>query len=124
MLNLLKTRGKRIMSAEQHFQPKPNCFFKRLCMPKTFNFADALLGWFDHHGRKNLPWQHNINPYRVWISEIMLQQTQVDTVIPYFERFMERFPDVHALANADIDEVLHLWARLLRTSPQLAQMCD
>jgi len=78
--------------------------------PSTF--AQKILHWFDDNGRKNLPWQKNINAYRVWISEIMLQQTQVATVIPYFERFMHHFPDVHALANADIDEVLHLWTGL------------
>ncbi|GLS25315.1 A/G-specific adenine glycosylase [Marinibactrum halimedae] len=75
-------------------------------------FARAVLRWFDQHGRKHLPWQQNITPYRVWVSEIMLQQTQVTTVIPYFERFMERFPDVHHLAKAPVDDVLHLWTGL------------
>jgi A/G-specific adenine glycosylase len=79
---------------------------------KTFPFAQSLLAWFDTHGRKNLPWQHDINPYRVWLSEIMLQQTQVDTVIPYFNTFMEHFPTVHTLAAAPLDEVLHLWTGL------------
>jgi len=74
--------------------------------------ATRLLAWFDQHGRRDLPWQQDINPYRVWISEIMLQQTQVTTVIPYFQRFMDRFPTVSALAQADIDEVLHLWTGL------------
>ncbi|HEY4370179.1 MAG TPA: A/G-specific adenine glycosylase [Steroidobacteraceae bacterium] len=74
--------------------------------------APALLAWFDLSGRKDLPWQHNRTPYRVWVSEIMLQQTQVATVIPYYERFMARFPEVHALAMAPIDEVLHLWTGL------------
>lgn len=74
-------------------------------------FASALLDWFDHAGRKHLPWQGR-DAYRVWISEIMLQQTQVTTVIPYYERFMQRFPDVHALAKASLDEVLHLWTGL------------
>ena len=59
-----------------------------------------------------MPWQQNPTPYRVWVSEIMLQQTQVATVIPYYARFMERFPDVHALAAAPVDEVLHLWTGL------------
>lgn len=72
----------------------------------------AVLSWFDQHGRHDLPWQQDITPYRVWISEIMLQQTQVSTVIPYFERFIGRFPDVHSLAKADINEVLHLWTGL------------
>lgn len=75
-------------------------------------FANSLLAWFDLHGRKDLPWQTDINPYRVWISEIMLQQTQVATVIQYYQRFMQRFPDVATLADADIDEVLHLWTGL------------
>ena len=74
--------------------------------------ADTLLAWFDAHGRHDLPWQHPRTPYRVWISEIMLQQTQVNTVIPYFERFMQRFPDVHSLAAAAQDEVLALWSGL------------
>jgi A/G-specific adenine glycosylase len=74
--------------------------------------ADALLPWFDRAGRRNLPWQVDPTPYRVWASEIMLQQTQVATVIPYYERFMQRFPDVKSLAAAPIDEVLHLWTGL------------
>jgi A/G-specific adenine glycosylase len=79
---------------------------------RTSILAAALLAWFHHAGRKNLPWQLNPTPYRVWVSEIMLQQTQVATVIPYYERFMQRFPDVHGLADASIDEVLHLWTGL------------
>lgn len=76
------------------------------------NFSDRVLQWYVQHGRKDLPWQMDRTPYRVWVSEVMLQQTQVATVIPYFERFMARFPDVISLANADIDEVLHLWSGL------------
>jgi A/G-specific adenine glycosylase len=75
-------------------------------------FTAQLLAWFDVHGRKNLPWQQNPTPYRVWVSEVMLQQTQVATVIPYFQRFMERFPTVEMLAAAAEDEVLHLWTGL------------
>ncbi|UTA48095.1 A/G-specific adenine glycosylase [Simiduia sp. 21SJ11W-1] len=75
-------------------------------------FANTVLAWFDQHGRKHLPWAQGINAYRVWVSEIMLQQTQVATVIPYFERFMARFPTVQALAEAPIDDVLHLWTGL------------
>jgi A/G-specific adenine glycosylase len=75
-------------------------------------FAHQILAWFDEHGRKDLPWQRNINPYRVWISEIMLQQTQVQTVIPYYERFMQSFPDLATLANADLDRVLQHWSGL------------
>ncbi|MDN3525363.1 A/G-specific adenine glycosylase [Halomonas sabkhae] len=78
--------------------------------PETFQ--RRLLEWFDVHGRHDLPWQQQRTPYRVWVSEIMLQQTQVTTVIPYFERFIERFPDVAALAGAEQDEVLHLWTGL------------
>ena len=75
-------------------------------------FAARLLAWWDEHGRKDLPWQHRRSPYRVWVSEIMLQQTQVTTVIPYFQRFVERFPDVRALAGAELDDVLHCWSGL------------
>lgn len=75
-------------------------------------FQSRLLSWFDEFGRKDLPWQKNKNPYRVWVSEIMLQQTQVNTVIPYFERFMDRFPDLKTLSIADEDEVLHFWTGL------------
>lgn len=71
-----------------------------------------LLEWYDAHGRRDLPWQHPPAPYRVWVSEIMLQQTQVKAVIPYFERFVTRFADVHALAAAPEDDVLHAWSGL------------
>jgi len=81
-------------------------------MPVTNSFSDAVLGWFAEHGRHHLPWQEHRTPYRVWVSEIMLQQTQVGTVIPYFHNFMREFPDVHALAAAPIDDVLHLWTGL------------
>jgi A/G-specific adenine glycosylase len=74
--------------------------------------ATALIEWHAVQGRHDLPWQHDRTPYRVWVSEIMLQQTQVTTVIPYYERFMGRFPDVRALADAPIDDVLHLWSGL------------
>jgi A/G-specific adenine glycosylase len=75
-------------------------------------FQQCVLAWFDQHGRKNLPWQHSITPYSVWLSEIMLQQTQVSTVIPYYLAFMARFPTVNDLAQASLDEVLPLWAGL------------
>ena len=75
-------------------------------------FSAQVLEWFDQYGRKDLPWQANRTPYRVWVSEIMLQQTQVATVTPYFERFMRRFPDIGALADAPLDDVLHLWSGL------------
>jgi A/G-specific adenine glycosylase len=74
--------------------------------------TQALIEWHARRGRHDLPWQKERTPYRVWISEIMLQQTQVATVIPYYERFMKRFPDVATLAAAPIDDVLHLWTGL------------
>ena len=81
-------------------------------MSKPRTFAQRLLAWWDTHGRKDLPWQHPRTPYRVWISEIMLQQTQVTTVIPYFERWLEDFPGIPELASAPLDDVLHHWAGL------------
>jgi A/G-specific adenine glycosylase len=82
------------------------------CAAADGDFAARLLRWFDQHGRHDLPWQQPREPYRVWLAEVMLQQTQVGTVIPYFERFLTRFPDVAGLAAAPIDEVLRLWAGL------------
>lgn len=79
---------------------------------KSRTIAPRLLAWHAKAGRHDLPWQRDRSPYRVWVSEIMLQQTQVATVIPYFERFMARFADVRALADAPADEVLHLWTGL------------
>lgn len=75
-------------------------------------FATQVLDWFDRHGRHDLSWQQNPTAYRVWVSEIMLQQTQVTTVIPFFTRFMARFPDIESLASAPLDEVLHYWTGL------------
>ena len=75
-------------------------------------FSRQLLSWSAREGRNDLPWQRDPTPYRVWVSEIMLQQTQVATVIPYFERFMARFPDVSTLAAAPLDDVLELWSGL------------
>jgi A/G-specific adenine glycosylase len=74
--------------------------------------ARRLLAWYRRHGRKDLPWKQAVSAYPVWVSEIMLQQTQVATVVPYFQRFMARFPDVTTLAKAHEDEVLHLWSGL------------
>ena len=74
--------------------------------------AERLLIWFDQHGRHDLPWQHPRDPYRVWLAEIMLQQTQVQTVIPYFTRFVTALPDLPALAAAPIDQVMALWSGL------------
>lgn len=81
-------------------------------MRATTGFAQALLAWFDSHGRMDLPWQENRDAYRVWLSEIMLQQTQVATVIPYFQRFIREFPDIESLAAAPQDKVLQLWTGL------------
>lgn len=80
--------------------------------PQAVDIAARLLPWFERNGRRHLPWQADPTPYRVWISEVMLQQTQVETVIPYFARFIARFPDAGALAAAPLDEVLHLWSGL------------
>jgi A/G-specific adenine glycosylase len=91
-------------------------------------FATELLRWYDHHGRKDLPWQHPRDAYRVWLSEIMLQQTQVVTVIGYFERFVQRLPTLVSLAEADEDTVLALWSglgyyRRARFLHRAAQLC-
>ena len=75
-------------------------------------FSTQLLNWWDKHGRKDLPWQHPARAYRVWVSEIMLQQTQVKTVIPYFNRFMQQFPDIQSLAAVSNDDVLAYWSGL------------
>lgn len=75
-------------------------------------FADRLVAWQRKAGRSGLPWQATRDPYRIWLSEIMLQQTQVATVIPYYLRFLERFPDIAALAAAPLDDVLGAWSGL------------
>ncbi len=80
-------------------------------MNKYLYFQTQLLEWYNHHGRKDLPWQQK-GPYHVWLSEIMLQQTQVATVIAYYQRFTEAFPDIFKLANAPTDEILAMWAGL------------
>ncbi len=90
-------------------EPSPENSASSLCRG---GFSDRVLTWFDQHGRKQLPWQQPRTPYRVWISEIMLQQTQVGTVIDYFERFMGAFPDLPSLSEAPLDRVLHLWSGL------------
>ncbi len=76
------------------------------------SFSQQVLSWFERHGRKDLPWQRDRDAYKIWVSEIMLQQTRVDTVIPYYEKFLQQFPTIKKLASADIDEVLHLWTGL------------
>src|SRR3546814_18612027 len=74
------------------------------------DFAPRILAWQASHGRHDLPWQRTQDPYRIWLSEIMLQQTQVATVIPYYQRLLERFPAVALLAAASTDEVMPCWA--------------
>jgi A/G-specific adenine glycosylase len=81
-------------------------------MRETGDFPARLLAWFDANGRHDLPWQHPRTPYRVWLSEVMLQQTQVRVVIPYFERFVAALPGVRALADAPLDGVFALWSGL------------
>jgi len=76
------------------------------------SFAHNVISWQRQHGRRNLPWQGTRDPYRIWLSEVMLQQTQVSAVIPYYERFLARYPTVKALAAASEDEVLQLWSGL------------
>lgn len=77
----------------------------------TETLAGYLLGWYDHHAA-NLPWRHTRNPYCIWLSEIMLQQTQIETVIPYYRRFLEKYPSIEALAAAPLNDVLKLWEGL------------
>ena len=92
-------------------------------------FSTQVVTWYHHQGRKHLPWQQNKTPYSVWVSEIMLQQTQVKTVIPYYQRFMASFPTISSLANADEDNVLHHWTGLgyyarARNLHKAAQLID
>lgn len=96
--------------------------------PLEQDFAARLLNWFDQHGRHDLPWQHPRTSYRVWLAEVMLQQTQVQTVIPYFQRFEAAFPTLPELAQADLDQVLALWSGLgyysrARNLHRAAQQC-
>ena len=82
-------------------------------MTQLPSFSERLLSWFDEYGRTSLPWQQDKTPYRVWVSEIMLQQTQVSTVIPYYTRFMSVYPSVTDLAEAPLEDVLSLWTGLV-----------
>ena len=83
-----------------------------LCIPADDSFSRRLTDWQRRHGRHDLPWQNTRDAYRIWLSEIMLQQTQVSTVIPYYERFLERFPSIAELATAPLETVLGLWSGL------------
>src|SRR5688500_19744 len=76
------------------------------------SFAGKLVAWQRRHGRRDLPWQGTRDPCRVWLSEVMLQQTQVSAVIPYYERFLQKYPTLAALGGASEDEVLQLWSGL------------
>ncbi len=93
---------------QEHQPPTQAC----IGSSQTTEFAQQILEWFDEYGRTDLPWQNTTDPYRIWVSEIMLQQTQVATVIPFYERFMHSFPTISALAAAPQDDVLHHWTGL------------
>ena len=95
--------------APEHRRSKEIAFAHQLAEAK---FAQRVISWQKRHGRNDLPWQQRRDPYAVWVSEIMLQQTQVATVVPYYERFMQRFPDVASLAAASSDEVMRYWSGL------------
>ncbi len=93
--------------------PEKHDLVKKVVRKTTSSsFSEAVIAWHEQHGRKDLPWQLDNSPYHTWLSEIMLQQTQVQTVIPYYQQFKSRFPTIEALATAHVDEVLHLWAGL------------
>lgn len=92
--------------------PASNHLIDKTSQSATEDFSQRVLAWYHQHGRKHLPWQQNNDPYRIWVSEIMLQQTQVTTVIPYFQAFMDSFPDIKTLAAADEDLVFQHWAGL------------
>ena len=76
------------------------------------NFSDSIVEWYKVYGRHDLPWRNSVTPYKVWISEIMLQQTQVKTAIPYFKKFVRKYPTLRSLKNASEDEILSLWSGL------------
>ena len=79
---------------------------------KSIKFSSSIYDWYKEFGRKNLPWRKKVTPYRIWISEVMLQQTQVKTVIPYFNRFISKFPNLDSLSKATEQEILALWTGL------------
>src|SRR5690606_3759324 len=109
-------RAARLARSPTSTQARRNCFSPRGCgiiagMKDFTPMHDALIGWFEAHA-EDLPWRHTRDPYRIWLSEIMLQQTQIAAVLPYYARFVERFPTVEALAAAPLDDVLKLWEGL------------
>ena len=79
---------------------------------RSINLGEKISNWYVENGRQNLPWRNSISPYRVWISEVMLQQTQVNTAIAYFERFMAKYPDLQTIKNATEDDIYNLWSGL------------
>ena len=79
---------------------------------RSINLGEKISNWYVENGRQNLPWRYSISPYRVWISEVMLQQTQVNTAITYFERFMAKYPDLQTIKNATEDDIYNLWSGL------------
>ena len=85
---------------------------KKINFNITDDYHKNILSWYNQYGRNNLPWQKDFNPYKVWISEIMLQQTQVKTVIPYFNNFIQIFPNIEILAKSNVDKVLLHWSGL------------
>jgi len=95
-----------------HRTPAPNHDRSKTQETPVAAFAERIVAWQRAHGRHDLPWQNTRDPYRIWLSEIMLQQTQVAAVIPYYQRFLQRFPDLRALAEATEDEVLAHWSGL------------
>lgn len=106
---------KRIAGAEKSTRPSPKSESKQFSTdesPADPRFSKRVIEWQKQHGRHKLPWQNTRDAYRIWLSEIMLQQTQVATVIPYYERFLLKFPDVQALASAPAEEVMALWSGL------------
>src|SRR5882724_1290809 len=95
---------RRIKAAMAHFPLVRECY--------RMQFAEKVARWQRRHGRQSLPWQGERDPYRIWLSEVMLQQTQVSTVIPYYQRFLEKYPTAAVLAAADEEQVLELWSGL------------
>ena len=110
--SLVRGRRRRAMPAAAAPRPDPASLRRPACRPGGPAFAARIIEWQSVHGRHALPWQGTRDPYRVWLSEIMLQQTQVATVLGYYARFLQRFPDVAALAAAPLDDVLGLWSGL------------
>jgi A/G-specific adenine glycosylase len=103
---------KRAVTGKKGISKPPLSSEKRDAIPADPDFSSTVIQWQKQHGRHSLPWQSTCDPYRIWLSEIMLQQTQVAAVIPYYQRFLERFPGVEALAAASIDEVMRYWSGL------------